>query len=398
MKTAIQARRAAAQTNSRMPTVSDDSVGGVSRRSLRSAFIWPEAAWIPILAFTAVLSARPGTRLVSAYAIEWYAVGIMIVAAVGRQHRWAAITAAVLGAIGGGYEILTHLSNIVSTTNPGWTYVAGGLVVVGLSGSQLSSLATPRLAFDPVVLTALQLGIGLVARWVYFAVSGLGLDPNSYVPNDWASPLRAELPLVALALAAVGFGISRRWRPAFRRLGVVRPKWWHPFLAAMAALFLLGLVPFANHLTYVLMPNTYFAIAAVGQRTAGPGGIGVALVYGTLAGIGEETMFRGALQLRAGVIVAAIAFAMSHIQYGVSPILGLVLLSALTFGVLRNVANTTVAMMAHAGYNLLLFAGLSFQLVLILLALVALFVVIPLVRQLTHHDAARESAPNLRPG
>jgi hypothetical protein len=354
---------------------------------MRSALIWPEAAWIPILALAAVLIARPGTSPLSTYAVEWYAVAIMIVAAIGRQHRRAAIAAAILGAIGGAYDILDHLSTVGSTTDPGSIYVAGGVVVLALAVAQLRLWAAPPLMFDPVVLTAFQIGIGLVARWAYFAISGLGLDPNTYLPNDWASPFRAELPLLGLALATVGFGISRGWRPACRRLGIVPPKWWHPLFAALAALLLLGMVPLANHLTYVLMPNTYFAIGAVGQRTAGAAGIGVALVYAIAAGIVEETMFRGALQMRTGIIVAAIAFAMIHIQYGVSPILGLVFLSGLTYGVMRSVANTTTAIMAHVGYNLLLYAGLSAQLQIVLMLLLAIFLVIPIAAFLRQVDA-----------
>ena len=56
------------------------------------------------------------------------------------------------------------------------------------------------------------------------------------------------------------------------------------------------------------------------------------------AGICEEVLFRGALQPRLGLPATALLFASTHVQYGLSIILGLVVLAVAT-----SLPNTVVA-------------------------------------------------------
>ncbi len=69
-------------------------------------------------------------------------------------------------------------------------------------------------------------------------------------------------------------------------------------------------------------------------------------------GIGEEMLFRGALQPVIGIWVTSIVFALLHVQYGLfTPATLTLLVFALALGVIRQRHNTTLAIFVHAGYN-----------------------------------------------
>ncbi len=69
------------------------------------------------------------------------------------------------------------------------------------------------------------------------------------------------------------------------------------------------------------------------------------------AGIGEETLFRGALQPVLGLGFTSVLFAIVHVQYGFTPVTIAVLIIGLALGILRNRTNTTTAILVHFGYN-----------------------------------------------
>jgi membrane protease YdiL (CAAX protease family) len=231
------------------------------------------------------------------------------------------------------------------------TLIAGGLVVAFLGAFQLLSLLRAERPRDPVVIAALQLGTGLIANWAYAAPALFRLDPRNYHLVTWSDPFATELPILALALAAVG--VSRTWRPALQRLGIACPAWWQPFLAVLVGSLCLLLPPIANQLTYLLTPRLYFAAGAVSYFEFHGASLEVLLVFAVLAGICEESLFRGTLQPRTGIVLAAVLFAMIHTQYFLTPILGMVFVIGLALGLLRRHLNTTTAMIAHATYDVL---------------------------------------------
>jgi membrane protease YdiL (CAAX protease family) len=291
--------------------------------------------WGPVAAVAAVYFALGNFTLRSSYWIEWLAVATVLVAVVGRTHRWAAIVAALVAAGGAGYVAF-------ATARP--AYVIAALIIVALSALQLRR----RTAFDPVQLIAVQLGVGLLFRWAYYLGSGAGLDPNTYGPGTTATPFRAELPLLAMALAAIGLGLSRPIGPAARRLGLAIPRWWQVALALAAADAYIVLVGPVNYLTYRLMPDAYYAIGGILYETDAGLPYWAYMAYALLAGICEEGLFRGALQPRVGILVTAVLFAAIHIQYGLTPILGLVFTAGLVYGLMRRHLNLTTAVIAHA--------------------------------------------------
>ena len=72
------------------------------------------------------------------------------------------------------------------------------------------------------------------------------------------------------------------------------------------------------------------------------------------AGLGEELLFRGALQPIFGILPTSLIFAVSHVQYGLTPATVAIFLLAVILGIIRKRSNTTVAILVHAGYNFIL--------------------------------------------
>ncbi|MFQ5854052.1 MAG: type II CAAX prenyl endopeptidase Rce1 family protein [Anaerolineae bacterium] len=78
-----------------------------------------------------------------------------------------------------------------------------------------------------------------------------------------------------------------------------------------------------------------------------------ALTVGLAAGIGEELLFRGALQPRFGLLLTTLLFTFAHAQYGLSPALIGIFVVGYGLGLTRNRINTTAAILVHAGFNFL---------------------------------------------
>ncbi|WP_423223046.1 lysostaphin resistance A-like protein [Candidatus Amarolinea aalborgensis] len=76
-----------------------------------------------------------------------------------------------------------------------------------------------------------------------------------------------------------------------------------------------------------------------------------ALTIGLSAGLGEELVFRGALQPRFGLLFTSFLFAVIHVQYGLSPAVFEVFLLGLVLGVIRQRGNLTMAIALHTLYN-----------------------------------------------
>ena len=308
-------------------------------------------AWAVGLAAGSVALGAPGLLLGSYQLLHWSAVALVLLAFVGRRARWAGITAATLAGLGGLYVAADNVQKIQSPAGIShWPYVAGGVLVITVSLVQTIGALRRQRRLDPVVSLSIQLGIGLMAEWSFYLISGVGLDPGRYSTDTWRTPFVAELPLLALGLAGVGAVVFRGWRPTLTRLGVIRPTWWQSFYAVATAM-LVGLLGWpASVLTYQLTPHAYDAINVILAKTEP--GLAVSLVFAVLAGVSEETLFRGALQPRAGIVLTALLFAAIHVQYGATPILASVFIAGLAYGLLRQRMNTTTAIMAHASYDI----------------------------------------------
>lgn len=155
-----------------------------------------------------------------------------------------------------------------------------------------------------------------------------------------------------LAFAGVGAFVRRGGTAVLQRLGLVRPtamqlrsglRWMVGMLAIQWAVGVAWALANPDQATVLSNVNEAF----LGDIDS----LGEWFVLALAAGIGEETLFRGALQPAFGLVATAALFSVVHVQYGLTPITLAVFLIGLMLGVLRRRTNTTVAIAAHFGYN-----------------------------------------------
>jgi membrane protease YdiL (CAAX protease family) len=157
---------------------------------------------------------------------------------------------------------------------------------------------------------------------------------------------------VGIAFGLVGLWIVRGPREAARRLGLTRPTWRQGAIAVALVLPMLLLASGINQLGRWLQPDRYAQLERVldsmGSNVTTPA---VALLLGLCAGIGEELLFRGAIQPRFGIVLTTLLFGVAHTQYGPSfAVLGVLLLGTI-FGLERKYMNTTTAIITHVLYD-----------------------------------------------
>jgi uncharacterized protein len=218
---------------------------------------------------------------------------------------------------------------------------------------------------DPPVFFALWIFVVVLAAHV-IGLFAFALDPET-VSSELSSIGRlspfavvvSQLPLVIVALCGVGFGIRRNFRETLSRLGygpITLPQ------LGIVALFVVGalLLSFAaDWLFATLQPDLFERVGEVSEGLLSPQGLSpvaavlFALLIGLGAGLGEETLFRGAVQPRLGIVLTSVLWAAIHVQYGPSVILVYIFVFSVALGFLRNRVNTTATFITHATYNFL---------------------------------------------
>lgn len=164
--------------------------------------------------------------------------------------------------------------------------------------------------------------------------------------------LSQQFAFVAIALLGAGF-LTRRSGDALReRLGLTRPTA-RQLLSGLAWMiffvFLQGCITF----TWALFDSAQVEqMSGINNVLLGSfDTVWKWLLLATAAGLGEELLFRGALQPIFGIIPVSLVFALSHSQYGLTPVTATIFLFSVVLGIIRKRHNTTVAIVVHAGYN-----------------------------------------------
>jgi membrane protease YdiL (CAAX protease family) len=167
--------------------------------------------------------------------------------------------------------------------------------------------------------------------------------------------------LVALAYIAVGLPFWRDVRTATERLGIVVPSLRDVGIAVAATLACFVVAGISGAIGQHFDPGLQESLdEIVDQMTAQVQNPLGAVILGASAGIGEEAIFRGALQPRYGIVIPSLLFTMLHgPQYGFNlALLGLFGVSII-LGLERRYVNTTTAMITHALYNAVQVLALS---------------------------------------
>lgn len=212
------------------------------------------------------------------------------------------------------------------------------------------------LSFISLILInlAFTLGIGLgnlsTALQEQAEATG-GIDQSGTILALWVQQACTAL----LALVGVGWLVRRGWSESLRRLGVTSLTRDQMLLGVGLGV---ALVPMVMVLEYAL--NALFGITvdpdvdALTEQLLGPlfnSPFGI-LTLGLAAALGEEPIFRGAVQPRFGLFLTAALFAVVHSNYGITLSTLVVLLLGLVLGIIRQRHNTSTAMIVHAVYNI----------------------------------------------
>ena len=166
--------------------------------------------------------------------------------------------------------------------------------------------------------------------------------------------LATTLPLALMALAGAGFLMRRDLKATLERLGL---SWMVPRQWGLVILVILLFLTFDYTVLRVwqqLWPASHTLVGDITTNLfsdlVGPL---AALAVSLSAGIGEELLFRGALQPRFGLVLTSLLFAIGHAHYGLSPAMVEVFVVGLVLGLVRRRTNTTACLVIHAGYDFL---------------------------------------------
>jgi membrane protease YdiL (CAAX protease family) len=179
------------------------------------------------------------------------------------------------------------------------------------------------------------------------AEAGMIFNP---VGSIWAQ----DIAMAVMGLIGVGW-LARRYFPvAMQRLGIVAPTGVEALIGLVVGLVMVPVVLLLENLFGRVGLGSNPDVERLTEQMIGPltqSGFGI-LTLGLAAALGEETVFRGAMQPRFGLLLTSILFALLHSTYGLTLSTLLVFIVGLVLGLLRLRYNTTTAMITHAVYNI----------------------------------------------
>lgn len=235
-----------------------------------------------------------------------------------------------------------------------------------LAGGLCARLDLERRArFDPRNL-AHRIALLLMALYVALVISmrlqgddagGIGLEPADTTGAMLQLAATAAMYL-GLALLGVGWLTRRTFTAVIERLDLRLPhrRDWLEGLAAAGALFMLAQAGVA--LWAELVPPAEFEMQTSAARRIFDA-FNVSLLAGIClalgSALGEEILFRGALQPVFGIVVSSLFFVLIHAQYLLTPAAFILFGVSLGFGWLRFHRGVSAAIIGHAAYNLLPF-------------------------------------------
>jgi membrane protease YdiL (CAAX protease family) len=201
---------------------------------------------------------------------------------------------------------------------------------------------------SPVIYLTVVLGLLLVAQQ-----AGAQVQPGT--PLTLADLLAQDIPLLALSFVGVGIFVRRSPREAAERLGLFPPRqnrWWLVAVVGIIAFLAIayGIERIADKVSPSSQQQVTNATNVLFSRFNNPLGV---ILLGLMPAVVEETLFRGALVPRLGVVVTAVLFAALHTQYAITFATLEVFVLGIGLGLLRVRSGSTLpCMVTHAGYNI----------------------------------------------
>jgi uncharacterized protein len=209
------------------------------------------------------------------------------------------------------------------------------------------SLSMTALIFVNLLFTV-ALGIGNLANMMETSQQAGGA--TNPAPALWAQ----NIAFFVIAVIGVGWLARRTLRGALNRLAIVVPSPGQVGLGLLAGLLMVPLVLIVEMLASGIGVGTPPDVEKLTEQLIGPltSSIPGILTLGLAAALGEESIFRGAMHPRFGLVLTALLFALLHSQYGLSFSTGAVFVVGLVLGLIRTRANTSTSMITHAVYNM----------------------------------------------
>ncbi|MDQ3443224.1 MAG: CPBP family intramembrane metalloprotease [Chloroflexota bacterium] len=222
---------------------------------------------------------------------------------------------------------------------------------------KLIALFTPMDPRSPIDLCGLALMLWVMSFFVITAVQSgpaeVGTSGGDALTDNLFWLILNAVTFVAIAYVAVGYRIHRTGVEATTRLGLTIPslKTVAISVAMVIPCFMVSLV--GSALTVAFQPDVIDNLEdTMDQMTTGLTNPVGALLIGLSAGIGEEVLFRGAIQARFGIVIAALFWTTLHIQYDFSFVLVGLFGVGILLGLQRKYLGTTSAVITHALYNM----------------------------------------------
>ena len=215
----------------------------------------------------------------------------------------------------------------------------------------------PALDVDSTVHTLALVLVGYLA-----GNAALSLSPGALQALDEANieatlvdVLAQQFLFVMAAFVGVGLLIRRDGEALNQRLGLARPTARQLLTGVSWMVFFVFLQGCISTIWVLADPAQAEQLGGINRALLGNfDTVWEWFLLAAAAGLGEELLFRGALQPIFGIVPTSLLFALSHAQYSLSPATLAVFLLSLVLGIIRKRSNTTVAILVHAGYNFVL--------------------------------------------
>jgi hypothetical protein len=235
----------------------------------------------------------------------------------------------------------------------------------------LRRVISPNATYDPsslvhttaLVLMMLQLTLTLVSTYVAGGTSGVAENLSNQPPNT--QQLGLDLGVnVLFALGGVGFFMRRNLSETLQRLGIHAPT-----ILDVALSIALGILMYIGITLASLVWQSTVSLETFERQTSAANAMFAAYASTPLLGValaassavGEEVLYRGALQPVFGILITTGYFVLLHTQYLFTPAMLLILALGLVLAFVRARRNTTTAIMTHFVYNLIPFILVSAQ-------------------------------------
>jgi len=218
-------------------------------------------------------------------------------------------------------------------------------------GSTVHAVALSYISLILVnLLFTLAVGLDTLAEMLETdAAAGIPFNPAGGI---WAQ----DVTLAVMAVIGVGWLARRGLGSALARLGIALPTGRQVAIGLGVGLLMVPVALLVEYLAGLVGFGENPDVARLTEQMIGPlmtSAPGI-LTLGLAAALGEEGIFRGALQPRFGIILTSLLFALVHSNYGLSFSTLLVFLIGLILGLLRRRFNTSTSMITHAVYNMAL--------------------------------------------